>query len=305
MKLKLQSNVLKVAFVFAMVFALGTSVVTVKAADTVGPSITVKEDAAYTTGDVQSNTYKSVSFKLYDYDKVDYVVVNGQKKELTNNKYSDVNFVSIGKNGGINGKNTLVAYDVAGNATTYTFYLRNKGPEIFIKDGEDYTIGDKETAKFSKVSFKLRGESKVDFIIINGNRVELTNAKFSDWNFVAVGKSYGVQGENIIVVYDVVGNSTTYKFILDNKGPQIEVKDGEEYTIGDKEKAEFSKVSFKLRDESKIDFVVINGNKVELTNDKFSDWNYVAVSKNYGVKGENKIVAYDAAGNSTVYTFYL
>lgn len=221
MKLKIQSNgnvmnVMKLAFVFlfAMMFVFWIAVVKVDAANIAGPSITVKEGVAYTSGDVQSNTYKSVSFKLYDADQVDYVVINGYKKELTNNKYSDVNFVSVGKYGGVKGKNTLVAYDVAGNATTYTFYLNSSGPEIIIKDGKEFTIGDKETAKFSKVSFKLRDENKVDFLVINGNRVELTNAKFSDWNYVAVGKSYGVRGENTIVVYDLLGNSIAYTFYL-------------------------------------------------------------------------------------------
>ena len=46
-------------------------------------------------------------------------------KDLTNNAWSDVNFVRPGTFGAVAGENTLVVYDVAGNTETLVFTLTN------------------------------------------------------------------------------------------------------------------------------------------------------------------------------------
>ena len=51
------------------------------------------------------------------------MTLNGKVKDLTDNAWSDVNFVKPGVFGGVVGLNTLVVYDVAGNATTVQFTL--------------------------------------------------------------------------------------------------------------------------------------------------------------------------------------
>lgn len=85
------------------------------------PTVTVKEGSSFTTG--SGGTYSLVSFKLYDAGKIDKVVLNGKVKDLTDNAWSDVNFVKPGVFGAVAGANTLVVHDVAGNTTTVDFTL--------------------------------------------------------------------------------------------------------------------------------------------------------------------------------------
>ncbi|WP_202106897.1 glycoside hydrolase family 3 C-terminal domain-containing protein [Agromyces seonyuensis] len=86
------------------------------------PTATVKAGAEFTV--VGANgAYDKVSFKLYDAQKVDKVVLNGVVKDLTNNPWSDVNFIKPGVFGAVAGANTLVVHDVAGNTETVTFTL--------------------------------------------------------------------------------------------------------------------------------------------------------------------------------------
>ncbi|MCC2031581.1 hypothetical protein [Microbacterium allomyrinae] len=98
--------------------ATGTFAFTI---DANAPTATVKDGAAFTvkTGD----TYDVVSFKLYDASKVDKVTINGEVKDLTNNTWSDVNYIKPGVFGAVSGQNTLVVYDVAGNTRTVAFTL--------------------------------------------------------------------------------------------------------------------------------------------------------------------------------------
>ncbi|MET0910580.1 MAG: Ig-like domain-containing protein [Ilumatobacteraceae bacterium] len=89
--------------------------------DTTSPTVTVKDGTAYTVG--SNGVYDLVSLKLFDAQKVDKVVLNGKVKDLTDNAWSDVNFIAPGTFGAVRGANTLVVYDVAGNSRTITFTL--------------------------------------------------------------------------------------------------------------------------------------------------------------------------------------
>ena len=86
------------------------------------PTVTVKTGGSFTVGDAAG--YDKVSFKLNDAGKVDRIALNGVEKDLTNNAWSDLNFVKPGTFGGVKGENTLLVYDVAGNVTTVEFVLR-------------------------------------------------------------------------------------------------------------------------------------------------------------------------------------
>lgn len=90
--------------------------------DATAPTVTVKTGQSFTVGDAAG--YDKVSFKLGDAGKIDKLALNGVVKDLTNNAWSDLNFVKPGTFGGVTGANTLVVYDVAGNATTVEFMLR-------------------------------------------------------------------------------------------------------------------------------------------------------------------------------------
>lgn len=89
--------------------------------DATAPTATVKTGAGETAG--ADGTYERVSFKLFDAGKVDRVVLNGVVKDLTNNAWSDLNFVKPGTFGAVAGQNTLVVHDVAGNTSTVVFTL--------------------------------------------------------------------------------------------------------------------------------------------------------------------------------------
>lgn len=89
--------------------------------DAEAPTATIKETVGYTTR--TGETYDLISFKLYDAGKIDRVELNGKVKDLTNNAWSDVNFIKPPTFGAVRGVNTLVVFDVAGNSSTYTFTL--------------------------------------------------------------------------------------------------------------------------------------------------------------------------------------
>ena len=89
--------------------------------DVTAPSVTVKEGPGPTAG--AGGTYSSVSYKLHDAGKIDRLTLNGVVKDLTDNVWSDLNGVKPGAFGAVLGANTLVVYDVAGNATTVDFTL--------------------------------------------------------------------------------------------------------------------------------------------------------------------------------------
>ncbi len=82
-----------------------------------------------------------MSFKLQDEGKIDRLTLNGVEKDLTDNVWSDLNHVKPGVFGAVAGANTLVVYDVAGNATTVTFTLDVTAPAVTVKEGGQYTVG--------------------------------------------------------------------------------------------------------------------------------------------------------------------
>ncbi|MDN3496967.1 fibronectin type III domain-containing protein [Planococcus sp. APC 4015] len=89
--------------------------------DATVPVATAKVGDAYTVA--RGAGYDLISFKLFDAGKIDRVVLNGKVKDLTDNTWSDVNFVKPGVFGAVQGLNTLVVHDVAGNTRTVEFTL--------------------------------------------------------------------------------------------------------------------------------------------------------------------------------------
>ena len=107
--------------------------------DLTGPTVTVKPESEGSDG-----VYRSVSFKLNDPSKVDYVTVNGLKKDLSDNVWSDLNGVRPGVFGAVEGVNTLVVFDTLGNSTTITFTLEAQfdAPTVKIDSIESDRSGD-------------------------------------------------------------------------------------------------------------------------------------------------------------------
>lgn len=189
--------------------------------DTTKPTIHVKgQGNAYAPTSLgQGNVFREVSFKLFDGGKVDRVEINGVNKNLTDSTWSDVNNIKPGVAGAVEGKNTLVVFDVAGNSTKYEFVLDTTAPKITVKSGY---VGDLDDKIFSNVSFKLQDSVMADKYILNGHEVDFTNNKNSDANFQNI-KGKLVQGENTIVLYDVAGNSSSYTFTYDATKPAVKL----------------------------------------------------------------------------------
>jgi len=89
--------------------------------DATAPTVTIKDGTSFTVATGQ--TYDLISLKLHDAGKIDKVSLNGQVKDLSDNAWSDLNFVKPGVFGAQQGVNDLVVYDVAGNTQDYQFTL--------------------------------------------------------------------------------------------------------------------------------------------------------------------------------------
>ncbi|MFC8599096.1 PQQ-dependent sugar dehydrogenase [Isoptericola sp. NPDC057191] len=184
--------------------------VTTSPSDVTGPTVTVKDGDEFTVG--RDGTYSKVSFKLHDAGQVDRLTLNGVEKDLTDDAWSDLNFVRPGALGAVEGTNTLAVRDVAGNVTTVTFTLDVTGPTVTVKDGDQFTVGSGGT--YSTVSFKLHDAGKVDRLTLSGRAKDLTDNAWSDLNFVRPGVFGAVVGTNTLVVHDVAGNARTVTFTL-------------------------------------------------------------------------------------------
>ncbi|MGV3711730.1 hypothetical protein [Pseudolysinimonas sp.] len=272
---------------------LGNSSTQTFTLDATAPTITVKPESVG-----GPSIFRTLSLKLYDRFQIDYVTINGQKKDLTNNAWSDVNGLKVGQFGIQDGVPfTVVAFDVAGNSTSQTFTLDASGPTITVKPE---SVGGPNAYKL--LSLKLHDPAKVDYVTINGTKKELTNNVWSDVNGLKVGQ-YGIQ-DNVpfeVVAFDVLGNSTTATFVFDHTGPTITVKPesvgGPNY---------YSSLSLKLYDAYQIDYVTVNGYTKDLTNNAWSDVNAITTGQ-YGITDGTPftVVAYDVLGNSSSATFTL
>ncbi|MDY0983530.1 endo-beta-N-acetylglucosaminidase H [Microbacterium sp. CFBP9023] len=90
--------------------------------DTTSPTVTIKDGARFTKVETDGS-YQRVSYKLFDEGKIDRLSVNGVVKDLSDDAWSDLNFVKPGVFGAVVGENTLQVVDVAGNVTELSFVL--------------------------------------------------------------------------------------------------------------------------------------------------------------------------------------
>ena len=149
--------------------------------DNDAPKVSVKPESVSSNG-----RYRVVSFKLEDAaaGQIDKVLINGVVKDLTNNKWSDVNDVAPGVLGAREGDNTIVVFDTAGNTASMSFVLDTKGPDVTVKPESQGAAG-----AYRTVSFKLHDEAFVDKVMINGVLKDLSNNAWSDVNGVTPGQT--------------------------------------------------------------------------------------------------------------------
>ena len=244
-----------------------------------------------------NGVYSKVSYKLHDAGMVDKVTINGVVKDLDNNEWSDVNGIVPGVFGAKEGANVLVAYDAVGNTTTVEFELDTVAPTATVKPESVGADG-----VYRTVSYKLTdaGEGQIDYVTINGVKKDLSNNKWSDVNGMVPGVFGAQEGNNTLVVFDTAGNSSSYTFVLDTKGPEVTVKPESVGANG-----VYSKVSYKLHDAGMVDKVTINGVVKDLSNNEWSDVNGIVPGVFGAKEGANVLVAHDALGNTTTITFKL
>ncbi len=163
--------------------------------------------------------FSNVSYKLKDNVAIDYVLINGEKKDLKDDKFSDLNGVRAGRDGAVEGMNTIQLFDTAGNMTEIIVTLcagrdkESSAPTATIKPEEKFTT----TCElgYSMISYKLRDKGgEIDRVEINGVVKDLSDNEWSDVNFIKPGVFGAVAGQNTMVVYDVDGNNATYTFTL-------------------------------------------------------------------------------------------
>lgn len=187
------------------------------------PTVTIKADSIGGDG-----TFRKVGFKLYDAGKIDKVELNGVVKDLSNNTWSDLNGVTTGVFGGVEGLNTLKVFDVAGNASVIQFTLDTTGPTATVKP--EGTIGTEGV--YQKVSYKLFDASKVVKAIINGVEKPLTPNQWSDLNDITPGTFGAVEGVNTLVLEDALGNQSTQTFTIDTTKPVVNVPAAGQWVSG-------------------------------------------------------------------------
>ncbi len=167
--------------------------------DNTAPTVSVKgKSNTYTPtsiGSFATDTYKNVSFKLFDNgSKIDKLTLNGVAKDLTNSNWSDLNNVAPGQFGAVEGQNTLVVYDVAGNSTTYTFTLDTTAPIGTLSYSPS-------TLTNQNVTVTLDTNEPIDQSVLPGTWLKKSDTRYQ--------KVYPVNTTQTVTLSDLVGNTST------------------------------------------------------------------------------------------------
>lgn len=267
--------------------------------DATGPSATIKVEG--TVG--SDGIYQKVSYKLNDPAKVVKAIVNGVEKQLSPNIWSDLNNIVPGTFGAVEGVNTLVLVDALGNQSTLTFTLDTTKPVINTPAAGQWA-GGTHTWNITQTEANPAKAYVEIQQLVDGKWKKFDGAWFYDTNnfdatFDTTKLVSGAQTQLKISTWDKVNlhTSATFGGQIDNVAPTLTVKPE---SIGSD--GVYSKYSAKLFDGlSGIDKVTVNGVEKDLTNNKWSDLNNLKPGVFGAVEGENTIVVYDVAGNSTTY----
>ena len=279
-------------------------------------------------GNSEKNIYSKVSFKLKDNYKVVEYEVNDTLIKITPNSWSDANYANI-KTYLVEGENTIIVRDIAGNEATYKFtydsiapvysklgilnktrYVNNAKDLTWAKEGDEVRIlisfpeklaiepkvkifGKEYTATYRPLSSSPEKNSyyyMVDFKL--DKTMPEGEIHFEISGYADEAKNVGEKLNNANI------NHNQYtKVVYDLTAPEIIVKEESKGTD-----PYFSNVSFKLHDNYLVKEYEINGNVVEVTPNAWTDANFQNI-KQYLVAGENTIIVRDMAGNATTKTF--
>ncbi|HEY8886804.1 MAG TPA: hypothetical protein VIM31_04905 [Candidatus Microsaccharimonas sp.] len=211
--------------------------------------------------------------------------------------------------------------DQAGNGTEITRNFKIGNPPvvtgIYPVDGSFIhgvtTVGLHTTdsnLSYTYIEFNQNGSWKTDNTTSGSVALGSTNAG-NDPKLVLNTANYadGAYGVKIDSV-DTQGNTTEklLHYTVDNQAPDLTVKigteGGQQLTIGSA--GRYKVVSFKLHDNNQVVKYVINGTVTNVTPAPWTDANFISANDSHGaVVGDNTIVVYDIAGNTTVLHFTL
>ena len=298
------------------------------------PEIHVKGTEGYIeekenyVGNSEKNIYSKVSFKLKDNYKVVEYEVNDTLIKITPNSWTDANYANI-KTYLVEGENTIIVRDIAGNEATYKFtydsiapvysklgilnktrYVNNVKDLTWAKEGDEVRIlisfpeklaiepkveifGKEYTATYRPLSSSPEKNSyyyMVDFKL--DKTMPEGEIPFEISGYADEAKNVGEKLNNANINHDQYT-----KVVYDLTAPEIIVKEESKGTD-----PYFSNVSFKLHDNYLVKEYEINGNVVEVTPNAWTDANFQNI-KQYLVAGENTIIVRDMAGNATTRTF--
>ena len=298
------------------------------------PEIHVKGTEGYIeekenyVGNSEKNIYSKVSFKLKDNYKVVEYEVNDTLIKITPNSWTDANYANI-KTYLVEGENTIIVRDIAGNEATYKFtydsiapvysklgilnktrYVNNVKDLTWAKEGDEVRIlisfpeklaiepkveifGKEYTATYRPLSSSPEKNSyyyMVDFKL--DKTMPEGEIPFEISGYADEAKNVGEKLNNANINHDQYT-----KVVYDLTAPEIIVKEESKGTD-----PYFSNVSFKLHDNYLVKEYEINENVVEVTPNAWTDANFQNI-KQYLVAGENTIIVRDMAGNATTRTF--
>ena len=280
--------------------------------DKTAPEIIVKENSIG-----KEPYFSNISFTLHDNFLVKEYEINGNVVAVSSNAWSDANFQNI-KQYLVEGKNVIKLRDMAGNEAMYEFTYDIVAPE-FVKvqlwdkaEGETGTIRNGQTVRVNATfTEKLNVLPKLTIGNETVEMKETTDGKggiiYQADITIKADESTIPEGElpfTISGYEDMAGNvgkditeADVEGIIYDRTAPVITIKEG---FIGTE--PYFSNVSFKLQDNYLLKEYEINGNKVAVSANAWSDANFQNIKK-YLVEGENTIILRDMAGNEAVKTF--
>lgn len=171
--------------------------------DRTKPTVTLKPSSL---GSAEDSIFRSADFKLYDAMNLAGYKVNGKFFSVSSNQWSDANGIKVGSyHGGIYGKNTIIAVDLAGNESEpLEFYLDNVAPIIEgVENGKVYR---------GEVAF-LTTDQNFKQVTVNGAVVQ--TQKSSGWSYELLLPISGA-GQYDVVATDEAGNETKLTFTINN-----------------------------------------------------------------------------------------
>ncbi len=199
--------------------------------DNTAPTVTVKDGFV---GNLDAKLFSNVGFKLYDAHQVDKYVINGFEVDFTNNVWSDANFANIlGKL--VQGTNTFVLFDVAGNSTTYEFIFDSVAPDA------PTLVSPSNNAIVSGASLTNEWGAVTDahyYVYESYHDAGATSLRWSE-NFTATSKTATNVSDTTfwwrVKAVDEVGNisdwSPLWKVTVDNNTPFVEFTNPTDETL--------------------------------------------------------------------------